>query len=104
MTLDVERLRADTPGCEHVTHLNNAGSSLPPQPVLDANIGHLQREAEIGGYEAHNEQRERGEHTYDALARLIGALARRDRRASRTRRAPGTWRSTRSASRRATAS
>ena len=73
MTLDVERLRADTPGCEHVTHLNNAGSSLPPQPVLDANIGHLRREAEIGGYEAHNEQRERVEHTYDALARLIGA-------------------------------
>src|SRR6185503_12082663 len=65
--------RAETPGCEHVTHLNNAGSSLPPQPVLDANIGHLQREAEIGGYEAHNEQRERVEHTYDALARLIGA-------------------------------
>ena len=73
VTLDVERLRADTPGCEHVTHLNNAGSSLPPQPVLDANIGHLRREAEIGGYEAHNEQRERVEHTYDALARLIGA-------------------------------
>ena len=73
MTLDVERLRADTPGCEHVTHLNNAGSSLPPQPVLDANIGHLRREAEIGGYEAHNEQHDRVEHTYDALARLIGA-------------------------------
>src|SRR6185295_5762246 len=33
----------------------------------------LRREAEIGGYEAHNEQRERVEHTYDALARLIGA-------------------------------
>jgi cysteine desulfurase/selenocysteine lyase len=73
VTLDVERLRADTPGCEHVTHLNNAGSSLPPQPVLDANIGHLRREAEIGGYEAYDEQREHVEHTYDALARLIGA-------------------------------
>jgi cysteine desulfurase/selenocysteine lyase len=73
VTLDVERLRADTPGCEHVTHLNNAGSSLPPQPVLDANIGHLRREAEIGGYEAYDEQREQVEHTYDALARLIGA-------------------------------
>jgi cysteine desulfurase/selenocysteine lyase len=73
VTLDVERLRAETPGCEHVTHLNNAGSSLPPQPVLDANIGHLRREAEIGGYEAYDEQREHVEHTYDALARLIGA-------------------------------
>jgi cysteine desulfurase/selenocysteine lyase len=73
VTLDVERLRADTPGCDHVTHLNNAGSSLPPRPVLDATIAHLRREAEIGGYEAHNEQRDRVDHTYDALARLIGA-------------------------------
>jgi cysteine desulfurase/selenocysteine lyase len=73
VTLDVERLRADTPGCAHVTHLNNAGSSLPPQPVLEANVGHLRREAEIGGYEAYDEQHDRVEHTYDALARLIGA-------------------------------
>ena len=104
VTLDVERLRADTPGCAHVAHLNNAGSSLPPRPVLDAVVEHLQRESEIGGYEAYAERLERIEHTYDALARLIGAAPRRDRRASRTRRAPGTWRSTRSGSRRATAS
>ena len=73
MTLDVERLRADTPGCAHVAHLNNAGSSLPPRPVLDAVVEHLQRESEIGGYEAYAERLERIEHTYDAIARLIGA-------------------------------
>ncbi len=73
MTIDVERLRAETPGCAHVAHFNNAGSSLPPAPVLEAMIEHLTREAEIGGYEAKAEREDRLEHTYDALARLIGA-------------------------------
>jgi selenocysteine lyase/cysteine desulfurase len=73
VTLDVERLRSETPGCAHVAHLNNAGSSLPPAPVLDAVVDHLQREAEIGGYEAAAERAGRLAHTYDALARLIGA-------------------------------
>ena len=73
MSLDVERLRADTPGCAHVTHFNNAGASLPPAPVLDAVVEHLRHEAEIGGYEAARERHDRLEHTYDALARLLGA-------------------------------
>jgi cysteine desulfurase / selenocysteine lyase len=73
VAVDVERLRADTPGCAHVAHLNNAGASLPPRPVLDAVVDHLQREAEIGGYEAYAERRDRIEHTYDAIARLVGA-------------------------------
>jgi selenocysteine lyase/cysteine desulfurase len=70
--IDVEHARADTPGCEHVTHFNNAGAALPPQPVLDAVIGHLNREGQIGGYEAAAERRDRVEHTYDALAALLG--------------------------------
>ena len=76
MSLDVVRARADTPGAEAIAHLNNAGAALPPAPVLDAVIEHLRREAEIGGYEAAAERADRVEHTYDAVARLIGA--RRD--------------------------
>jgi selenocysteine lyase/cysteine desulfurase len=71
--IDLQRVRADTPGVAFVAHLNNAGSSLPPRQVHDAVVDHLQREAEIGGYEAARERRDRWEHTYDALARLLNA-------------------------------
>jgi selenocysteine lyase/cysteine desulfurase len=73
VTIDVERARAETPGCQHVAHFNNAGSALPPQPVLDAVIGHLELEAQFGGYEAHEANGEAIERFYGATAELIGA-------------------------------
>ena len=69
--LDVERARRETPGCETVVHLNNAGAALMPEPVLTTMLGHLEREAMIGGYEAAAEADDRVEHTYDAIARLL---------------------------------
>jgi selenocysteine lyase/cysteine desulfurase len=74
--LDIAHLRADTPSVNRVLRFNNAGSALPPRPVIDTVIGHLQREAAIGGYEAAAEAADRIEDAYDALAALIGA--RRD--------------------------
>jgi len=69
--IDLDRVRAETPGVANVAHFNNAGAALMPQPVLDALLGHLQLEAEIGGYEAAARNLEGVEHTYDAVARLI---------------------------------
>lgn len=72
MAFDLARARNDTPGCEHVLHFNNAGASLMPQPVLAATIAHLQREAQMGGYEAADAASDAIEHSYDAVAALIG--------------------------------
>ncbi|MBK6849826.1 MAG: aminotransferase class V-fold PLP-dependent enzyme [Proteobacteria bacterium] len=73
--VDLDTLRSDTPGCAQVVHLNHAGASLPPRPVLEAVISHLRREAEIGGYEAAAEAGDALESTYVALADLIGSGA-----------------------------
>jgi len=42
-----------------------------PSPVLNALTGHLELEANIGGYEAAAHAADALEHTYDAIARLI---------------------------------
>ena len=47
MALDLDRLRAETPGVQHRAHLDNAGAALMPRPVLDAMTSYLRREAEI---------------------------------------------------------
>ena len=71
--IDVAKLRADTPSCEFVCHLNNAGSALPPRVVVDRVVEHLRLEEQIGGYEAHAQVEVEIERVYESIARLIGA-------------------------------
>ncbi len=71
--MNIEALRAETPGCEHVLHFNNAGAALMPEPVLSAQLDHLRLEAEIGGYEAAAAALPEIADTHDAIAELLGA-------------------------------
>jgi selenocysteine lyase/cysteine desulfurase len=65
--------RADTPGCAHRNHLNNAGAALMPRPVIEAIISHVTLEAEIGGYEAADVRADAIAAGYEALGALVGA-------------------------------
>ncbi len=71
--MDLMKIRNETPGAAGRVHLDNAGSSLMPSPVIAAQMDHLKREAEIGGYLAAEEAGVRLEKVYGSVARLIGA-------------------------------
>lgn len=73
---DLLRWRADTPACERLIHLNNAGAALVPRPVRDAIAGHLALEEQLGGYEAAEAQVGPVRKAYDAVGELLGAQAR----------------------------
>ncbi|MGL4960394.1 MAG: aminotransferase class V-fold PLP-dependent enzyme [Inquilinus sp.] len=73
--MDLARLRAETPGIDRVLHFNHAGGSLPPQPVLDAVLAHLQREAVSGPIEAGMAAAPALEEARAEAASLIGAEA-----------------------------
>lgn len=73
MAIDLERIRRDTPGTDHVLHFNNAGAALMPTAVIEAQTGHLALEAREGGYEAANLMSEKIDAVYDSIAALINA-------------------------------
>ncbi|MET0132357.1 MAG: aminotransferase class V-fold PLP-dependent enzyme [Kibdelosporangium sp.] len=70
--IDLDAVRADTPGSQDLIFLDSAGSSLPPTPVLDEVQAHLRREAEVGGYRAAAERTEDLAAGYDVFAELLG--------------------------------
>jgi selenocysteine lyase/cysteine desulfurase len=74
--MDIDALRAITPGCRNCIHLNNAGAGLLNTRTLDAMRAHLELEASIGGYEAAAQVTDRVDETYHALARLLGGSAK----------------------------
>jgi selenocysteine lyase/cysteine desulfurase len=73
--MDIQALRAETPGTRNRVHLNNAGAALLSRPTIDAMTAHLRREVEIGGYEAAAEARDDIESTYGLIADLVGGSA-----------------------------
>lgn len=70
--LDLAAVRADTPGVAERVFLDSAGSSLSPVPVVEAVVGHLRREAEVGGYLAAAEREADLERGYRVFAELLG--------------------------------
>jgi selenocysteine lyase/cysteine desulfurase len=72
----VKQWREDTPGCANQIHFNNAGSGLMPRGVLDAIIGHLNREASLGGYESADDAEAAVAEAYAHLAKVLGAQPR----------------------------
>src|SRR5919109_2044960 len=70
-TLDIARLRTETPACERLVHFNNAGASLMPAPVYRAVLEHLQLEQSVGGYEAEADAEPALGDFYDAFAALL---------------------------------
>lgn len=75
MTIDVDRVRADTPACDRMIHFNNAGSSLQPRAVTEAVMRHLAREQEIGGYEAEAEAADYIAAFYSGFGEMLGVDA-----------------------------
>ncbi|WP_433899639.1 aminotransferase class V-fold PLP-dependent enzyme [Pseudomonas sp. PSE1(2024)] len=71
--MNIEQLRADTPGVVQLIHFNNAGAALMPDPVIEVMTRHLQLEARIGGYEAAGQHAREVEDVYDAIGQLINA-------------------------------
>jgi selenocysteine lyase/cysteine desulfurase len=73
--MDIERLRADTPGCAERIHLNNAGAALMPVPVIRALHDHVDLESRIGGYEAEDLRAPEIGESYRSVANLLGTHA-----------------------------
>lgn len=74
--IDIEAVRADTPGCRSRIHFNNAGASLMPTPVVEAMTEYITLESVTGGYEAADLKADEMERFYDSMAKLLNTNAR----------------------------
>lgn len=72
-TIDIAKVRAETPATVSLIHFNNAGAALSPEPVMRALLEHLALEQRIGGYEAAREAEGALADFYSAFAELLNA-------------------------------
>lgn len=72
MSINLSKVRQETPACQHLIHFNNAGAALSPIAVSAAVSAHLQREQEIGGYEAATQAHAAIENFYTAFSTMLG--------------------------------
>jgi len=71
--IDVEALRAETPGVDHVVHFNNAGASLMTRKTVSAITAYLESELTLGGYEALAAHESAVDGVYASVAALVAA-------------------------------
>ena len=74
--MNIQSLRAETPGCAERIHLNNAGAALMPEPVIRALQEHITLESRIGGYEAEDLRGAAILDAYRSVAHLLGTQPR----------------------------
>lgn len=74
-TESVARIREDTEGVTNVIHLNAAGASLMPRPVVNRIMDHVKLEASLGGYEAAAETKAESEDVYHKVGKLLNCDA-----------------------------
>jgi selenocysteine lyase/cysteine desulfurase len=70
---EIEEYRRETQGVKHVVHLNNAGASLMPDPVVRSLESYLSTETRYGGYETAAIFKDDIDQAYFSIAALIGA-------------------------------
>lgn len=71
--MDIQALRAATPGCAQVAHFNHSGASLPTLAMLSAIKEQLDAEASLGPIEAAAAANEKVEALRADTARLVNA-------------------------------
>lgn len=72
----IEQYREDTPGCREKIHFNNAGASLTPSSVVEAQKQYLDLESVTGGYEASDMQTSEIKKFYETMGRLTNSSAK----------------------------
>ena len=71
--MDIDKIRSETPGCDGMVHLNNAGAALMPAGVVGAIAHYLNIETKFGGYEAQDARRNAIGLAYKSVGQIIGA-------------------------------